>query len=189
MDEARELEAGVEAGGGPAAAPGELDLRELRGRLVEAVGRVCPPWLAAQREDIVQTALVRVTRLLGAREERRELAATYLWKAAYSCTMDEIRKLRRRRETPLDPDLEPAAMPRPVDPEQAARAREAGRAVGRCLERLVRPRRLGVVLYLQGHSLPESAQLLGWSAKRTENLVYRGLADLRRCLDEKGFAP
>ena len=31
------------------------------------------------------------------------------------------------------------------------------------------------MLYLQGHSVPDTARLLGWAAKRTENLVYRGL--------------
>ena len=54
---------------------------------------------------------------------------------------------------------------------------------------LVRPRRLAVALYLQGHSVPEAAKLLEWGNKRTENLVYRGLADLRECLAKKGLKP
>ena len=35
----------------------------------------------------------------------------------------------------------------------------------------------------------EAAGILDWSAKRVENLVYRGLADLRDCLAAKGFKP
>jgi hypothetical protein len=27
---------------------------------------------------------------------------------------------------------------------------------------------------------------MGWDAKRAENLIFRGLADLRSCLDRKG---
>ena len=50
-----------------------------------------------------------------------------------------------------------------------------------------RERRLAVTLYLQGHSVPAAARLLEWTAKRTENLVYRGLADLRECLTAKGM--
>ena len=50
-------------------------------------------------------------------------------------------------------------------------------------------RRLAVTLYLQGHTVPEAARILGWAAKRTENLVYRGLADLRQCLLGKGHTP
>ena len=33
------------------------------------------------------------------------------------------------------------------------------------------------------------AEMLGWNAKRADNLVYRGLADLRRCLTAKGIEP
>ena len=29
----------------------------------------------------------------------------------------------------------------------------------------------------------------GWTTKRAENLVYRGLADLRQCLERKGLNP
>jgi RNA polymerase sigma-70 factor (ECF subfamily) len=43
-------------------------------------------------------------------------------------------------------------------------------------------------MYLHGHSVAEVAALLGWRFKKAENLVYRGLADLRRCLATKGLS-
>ena len=52
-----------------------------------------------------------------------------------------------------------------------------------------RERRLAVTLHLQGHTVPETARILDWAAKQTENLVYRGLADLRECLMAKGLRP
>jgi len=64
-----------------------------------------------------------------------------------------------------------------------------GRAIRDCLLGLVTPRRLAVTLHLQGHTVPQAAEVLGWDAKRTENLVYRGLADLRVCLARKGVTP
>ena len=64
--------------------------------------------------------------------------------------------------------------------------RELGLAIRRCLGRLISPRRKAVTLYLLGYSVPESARMLEWSAKRTENLTYRGLSSLRGCLREKG---
>ena len=75
------------------------------------------------------------------------------------------------------------------DPERSAAYRELGAAVRECLLGANRDRRLAVTLYLQGHSVPEAARLLGWDAKRTENLVYRGLADLRQCLMGRGHTP
>ena len=75
------------------------------------------------------------------------------------------------------------------DPEQDACRRELGVAVRACLLSMTRDRRQAVMLYLQGHSVPDAARLLGWAPKRTENLVYRGLADLRQCLMAKGHMP
>jgi RNA polymerase sigma-70 factor (ECF subfamily) len=73
------------------------------------------------------------------------------------------------------------------DPERNCAGREIGEAIRDCLGRLVRPRRMAVTLDLQGHRVAEVARLLGWSAKKAENLVYRGLADLRGCLKAKGM--
>jgi RNA polymerase sigma-70 factor (ECF subfamily) len=97
--------------------------------------------------------------------------------------------VRRRRETELEEVVvEPAAVDA-ADPERSAASREIGEGVEDCLTRLVHDRRLAVTLYLQGHSVPEAARVLDWPAKRTENLVYRGLADLRACLESKGLRP
>jgi RNA polymerase sigma-70 factor (ECF subfamily) len=48
---------------------------------------------------------------------------------------------------------------------------------------------VAVWLYLLGHSIPEAAGLLAFDEKRTENLIYRGMADLRNCLRVKGLKP
>lgn len=176
----------------------------LRAELVRAVRRVCPGWLADRRDDLVQVALLRVIEIERRGEGARELAPAYLARTAYCVLIDEIRKLRRRREVPLDPgdrgggergdrgdrserswDL---AAPQP-GPQQVSEAGEIGRGIRACLGRMVAPRRMAVTLHLLGHGVPEVARLLLWSGKRAENLVYRGLDDLRRCLREKGLEP
>jgi CHAT domain-containing protein len=50
-------------------------------------------------------------------------------------------------------------------------------------------RRRAVMLYLLGHTVPQAGELLGFGAKKAENLVYRGLADIRSCLEGKGVTP
>ncbi len=161
---------------------------QLRLNLVRAVARICPRWLAAQADDIVQAAMIRVTDILRESEGKAALNASYLWRAAYSATVDEIRRLRRRREVPLE-ELSPEMLPDVSDPERSCAGSEIAQGVRDCLLQMAEARRLAVVLHLQGHSVPESARLLGWDAKRVENLVYRGLADLRRCLVAKGLKP
>jgi len=168
--------------------PGE-EFERLRRRLARAVDRVCPPWLAEHREDITQNALLQLIRAADRSEGNRDYSTTYLVKVAHGATVDEIRRQARRKELAMG---EPASIERVADPEAAdvearAAAEELGRAVRDCLTRLVRDRQLAVTLHLLGCSVAEVAQRLHWNRKRSENLVYRGLADLRRCLAGKGF--
>lgn len=120
-------------------------------------------------------------------EGNAPLASSYLYRVAHSALVDEIRRVRRRRETDLeDQAVAPVAVVR-EDPERIAASREIGRGIVDCLARMGRDRRMAVTLYLQGHSVADAARVLEWTAKRTENLVYRGLADLRECLMAKGM--
>jgi RNA polymerase sigma-70 factor (ECF subfamily) len=114
---------------------------------------------------------------------------------AHSALVDEIRRRKRRPELSLEGSSEEGPQARPLEPrapgnpEADASFRELGAAVRKCLSTAKRERRLAVILYLQGHTVPEAARILGWDAKRAENLVYRGLADLRQCLMGKGHRP
>jgi RNA polymerase sigma-70 factor, ECF subfamily len=158
------------------------DAERLREVLVRAVARVCPASLAGQRDDIVQNALMRVLPGIGRPGEQEPVrTSSYLWQAAYTATVDEIRRRTRRREVALEaPAVErPAAE---ADPNLGLEIRD-------CLGRLAPPRRRAVGLYLLGFEAQESARALGWRVKQMQNLTYRGLADLRRCLEAKGIRP
>lgn len=167
----------------------------LRALVVRAVRRQCPAWLSADAEDIAQVAVAKVMASGKTGEGNPDLPASYLYKVVHSALVDEIRRRRRRREEALEvvsAEGEPRRVREPVaagDPESEASRRELGSAVRSCLSAMKRERRLAVVLYLQQHTVPETARILGWAAKRTENLVYRGLADLRQCLLAKGHRP
>lgn len=173
--------------------PGDsADFSQLHRDLVRAVGRVCPRWMADRADDLVQVALMRVMEIRRRREGTADFSPFYLKKAAYSALIDEIRRLRRRQEVSIEVDdgegataFDPAA-PEP-DPERASAGRQIGRAIRDCLGGMVPPRRHAVTLSLQGHSVPEIGRLLGWTGKKAENLVYRGMADLRECLEGKGI--
>lgn len=172
----------------------EDDYALIRGDLVRAVTRICPPWLASRSEDLVQVALMRVLEIQRRSEGNTRLASSYLRKVAYSALVDEIRRWRRRKEVPLETEdggVDPAAERASgnPDPEESSGGREIGEAIRDCLGRMVGPRRSAVVLHLQGHSVPEIGRLLGWDGKKADNLVYRGMSDLRDCLGSKGVRP
>jgi len=162
----------------------------LRARLVLAVARVCPSWLAADRDDLVQIAMLKVMHVARDREGNEELSSSYLHRVAFSAVIDEMRVRRRRSEVALDTD-DGSDMrdTRHANPESTSRAREIGRGVRSCLAAMSGDRRVALTLRLLGNSVPETARRLGWPGKRVENLVYRGLADLRACLERKGLKP
>jgi len=155
------------------------DFQEIRGVLTRVVASICPLWLAADRDDIVQNACMRLMKLADEREQSEGFSSSYLWKVAHSVTMDEIRRRMRRREVDEnDAPPEPAG-----DPEAR---REIGEAVVQGLQELDEPRRRAVALHLFGYGLEESARMLGWDVKRLANLRYRGLEQLRQLLRSKG---
>lgn len=167
------------------------DLDALRLKLGRAVLRVCPPSLADQRDDLVHNALLRVIEVQRRDRGQRQFNASYLWKVAYSALVDELRRRRRRGEVSLEEQDQAVPLPadRRSDPGTQAAVRELGRGIQSCLTRLIVPRRRAVTLYLQGYSVQQAASLLDWPAKRTENLIYRGLENLRQCLTQRGLRP
>lgn len=161
---------------------------ELRERMLRAVRRICPPWLADDAEDLVQEGMLRVMRLAERGNGELKVTSTYLNKVAHSALVDEIRRRRQRREVAMgeeDGHLEIADGAVPIEP---ALQQEIGTAIAVCLAEQEESRRRALTLYLLGHSVPEAARLLAWKAKRTENLIYRGLTALRACLTRAGFS-
>ena len=167
----------------------------LRAAVVRAVRRQCPAWLSADAEDIAQVAVAKVMAAGKAGEGNPELPASYLYKVAHSALVDEIRRRRRRREEALEPDgpggeTRPGARAsgrgQPGERRAAARARRGGACM---------PAGNQARAAARGDVVPPAAHRAGGRAaarlglKQTENLVYRGLADLRQCLLAKGHRP
>jgi RNA polymerase sigma-70 factor (ECF subfamily) len=103
--------------------------------------------------------------------------------------VDEIRRVRRRRETGIEDETVELKAVTAEDPERLTASAEIGRGIQDCLVCLKRERRLAVTLYLQGQGVVDISRVLEWPRKSVENLVYRGLADLRQCLLAKGLRP
>ena len=162
----------------------------LRRDLLASVHRACPAWLQAQAEDIVQTALIRLVGIAATSGGTPPFSSSYLKRAAFNAVVDEIRRCLRRSEVQEGGDVSLAVMPS-LGPDQEARASASQIRAGltQCLRGMIASRRQTVVCHLQGYSVPETARFLGWSAKKVEHLVIRGLNDLRTCMSDKGLTP
>jgi RNA polymerase sigma-70 factor (ECF subfamily) len=155
---------------------------QLRAAVARAVRRVCPQWLADDADDLTQIATTRVLARINQTSGKVAFTPGYLYRAVHSALVDEIRRRRRLREDPID-EAVVIALPRRRE------GREIREALKACLGGLVPSRRRAVMLHLQGHSAVEAGELLGCSRKQAENLIYRGLANLRACLAARGVTP
>ncbi len=164
-------------------------MEALTRRVRLAVRRSCPPYMAAQANDIAQEVLIQLLRKLKQTEGKAEFSSMYLLKAAHGATVDEIRRRSRRREqTGKEEEMLVNESTGP-DPEQRTLAQSLGREIRRCLEAIVPSRRLAVTLHLLGCPVPEVSQRLHCSEKSADNRVYRGMKNLRDCLEAKGLRP
>jgi len=181
--------ANAPAAASAAEASAEADdlVERLRVDVARAVRQVCPGWLVDAADDLTQIATARVLDRMRATAGTVTFTAGYVYRAAYSVLIDEIRKRRRLREVPIESEL--VVPSEEADPERHADSRAIREAVADCLSHVIASRRRAVTLHLQGHSFAEIADLMSCVKKKAENLVYRGLADLRACLTAKGIAP
>jgi len=166
--------------------PLDHDYRALRTRLSFAVRKVCPGWLRSHHDDLVQQGILKVHQ----RYDGIPVNSTLLYRVAHSVIVDEIRRQKRRQEIAMTPTTpERVAGPMHKTPEARVRGAMTGDGIQSCLALLLEDRRRAVTLYLLGHSVPQVAEQLGFSAKKAENLVFRGMKDLRKHLESSGLKP
>jgi RNA polymerase sigma-70 factor (ECF subfamily) len=118
----------------------------------------------------------------------RSQFATWLTRIAINAALMKLRKNRRAQEVPID---EPNPLSEPVaqrefrdgapDPEESCSLREQKRMVVSAISGL-RPRARKVVelIHLQGHSIRETAQILGISTAAVKTRMFHAKIKLHR---------
>jgi len=172
-------------------------LLEQYGKLLRnAIAAHCPKDMGLHVDDLVQDASLRLWRALSSEREIQNVAS-YLHRIAATVTIDAIRRIKARREEQMqlspEQDRESAgaqefiqhADPRP-SPEAVAERQRILVLVNEILGGFPENRRRALGLHFQGFTTLEIGNLLGWREAKARNLVYRGLADLRRQLLAQG---
>lgn len=170
--------ASVAKQGGAPGAPGALSARIEAlvvewGQLIHSAARRYG-LAGADLDEVRQEVRLRLWRTLE-RSGGRDVNASYGYRAASSAAVDLIRRHRLTRTTVADPgDLVGSSIDEAL---LAMRLKDA-------LDAVPESRRVAVRLHLSGRSLAEVARLLHWTNAQARNQVYRGLADLKRALQE-----
>jgi RNA polymerase sigma factor (sigma-70 family) len=134
----------------------------------------------AELDELFQEVRIRLWKALEDPDRIEATPASYVYRTATSAAVDLLRRKRRNREqVPLDPEVH--GTPRPTPPGDYS-PEEAAEELALALEGLDDRRRPVVRMHLAGYHSTEIAALLGWTQGATRNLLYRGLADLKRDL-------
>ena len=145
----------------------------------------------ADVDDVFQDVRIRLWRARESGENIAAVGTSYVYRTAVSAALDLIRRRRASRGEDIATieNSSDTALVQPVTPEHAVEEAEVRAEVERAVESLAASRRPVVRMYLAGYSREEIARLLGWTEAKTRNLLYRGLADLRERLIQRGFRP
>ncbi len=130
-------------------------------------------------EDVSQDVKIKIWKLL--RSEKNIISySSYIKKIVNSSVIDQLRKLRREEGVFNHEKL--IAERELAYSLELARFRGLEETVGKAVDTLLDSRRQVVKLYLLNLSIDEIAGYLHWSTGKTRNLLYRGLADLKKAL-------
>jgi RNA polymerase sigma factor (sigma-70 family) len=130
-------------------------------------------------DDISQEVRLKIWKLLHS-EKNITNYASYIKKIVNSSVIDQLRKLRR--EEGVYSHEKQVAENELAYSLEMSRFRSLEEIVGKAVESLIESRRQVVKLYLLNLSIQEIASYLNWSVDKTRNLLYRGLADLKKVL-------
>lgn len=143
----------------------------------------------ADIDEVLQEVRIRVWRANPTGEQIERLGASYVYRTAASAALDILRR-RRARAAHLTESVDDRADTLPAASRGAHADVEGDELAARIMaavDTLPLARRAVVRMYLTGYERAEIGELLGWSEAKTRNLLYRGLADLRRRLGEWGI--
>ncbi|HJU73361.1 MAG TPA: sigma-70 family RNA polymerase sigma factor [Gemmatimonadaceae bacterium] len=140
-------------------------------------------------DEVIQEVRISLWRARPAASQLAAIGPGYVHRAAVSAALTVLRRRRAKRESAsaLSPEIEQVAADPKTNPQESLEQAELHAQLRAAVAALDLPRQTVVRLHLHGYQRDEIAKLLGWSEAKTRNLLYRGLADLRQILTERGI--
>jgi RNA polymerase sigma factor (sigma-70 family) len=164
----------------------EILLRTLAPFLRAELGSLGFPSHAPSADDLFQETMIRIWQVLKARGGTLEFPYSYAKKVVYSVFFNEIRKLRRDQRILTAAENEHRLNLRAENTDSNS-SMNIPRSVMDALSGLSGPRARVLSLVLQGLTLDEIARLNHWALGKVRTCYYRGLAEVRARLAERGI--
>jgi len=135
-------------------------------------------------DDICQEIKIKLWRVLSYDKEIENFPS-YLRKVVSSSVIDMLRKLKREEGIFRHEKQKKISEMRADYFSELSAQEHLREKLAEAVGRLIESRRRAVKLFLLDMTIEEIAAFYGWSRDKTRNLLYRGLADLKRLLKEK----
>jgi RNA polymerase sigma factor (sigma-70 family) len=134
-------------------------------------------------EDVLQDIRIKLWKLI---HDKRTVFShgSYLKRVINSSVIDHLRKVRRENTLLRHEKRKHIAEVVHSYSREAVHKRVFEETVGRAVEKLIKSRRQVIKLYLLDFSVQDISSYMNWSLDKTRNLLYRGLADLKKSLKE-----
>ncbi len=157
-------------------------VRQYSRLIRSAVARVAGPSAARICDDVEQNVLIALWQAMPG-EQIPDHPSSYIYRAAVRETIRAVRGLKQTSE--LGPEADKADFSAP--PDAIVESKELGRAIRAALSEIGADRRRAVTAHLAGYDVKEIMAMFEWPYHKARNLIARGMADLRRKLEARGY--
>ncbi len=156
---------------------------EKSSRLIEAgISALGVERKAIDPEDVIQEVRIKIWKKLDSEKKIHDLSS-YIVRTMNSTLIDQIRQSRRQQKL-LHFEKEKYYLEHRSSLKNTFQENSLSDIVGETVNSLIESRRKVVKLFLLNLTLEEISLFLNLSKSKTRNLLYRGLADLRKKLSQ-----
>lgn len=163
------------------------ELVERFSRFIEAnIQKFDPQKSGIDPEDVSQEIKIKIWRILQD-EKNIHNYTSYIRKIVDSTVIDQLRRFRRQEGIISREKQKKISEYKSHYTMTMISEHEFSTIVGEAIDSLMESRKKVVRLFLLNMTLEEISIYLNWSRHKTRNLLYRGLADLKKVLKEKSI--
>lgn len=137
-------------------------------------------------DDISQEVKIKIWKIF---EDEKKIKnyASYIKKVIFSSVIDHLRKSKREKVTLTHEKYKLISELKSNYSKDILADKNLRDFIHQSVDTLIESRRIVVKLYLLNMTIEEIASFLNWSKDKTRNLLYRGLADLKKKLKEQNI--
>jgi RNA polymerase sigma factor (sigma-70 family) len=145
------------------------------------INKFNPQKFGLDPEDVSQEIKIKIWKILHDEKEIKNYPS-YIRKIINSSVIDLLRKWKREENIFIYEQQRKVSETKKDYSTELSKEDSLRETIGEAIKLLIESRRKVVKLFLLGMTIEEISAYFNWSKDKTRNLLYRGLADLKKIL-------